>query len=138
MISGELEILILLRKFTFRQNHSSGFIEHRLDYIVIFNCLQEFVNNTDILFALSTDHSPLFISLLSDKSDENGNGFWKFNNSLVYVEKMKKKILKELIIQTNLWKTPKQNVNFKKEEFENSLMITQKTLLKKGKNRGLI
>ena len=91
-----------------------------------------------MLFALSTDHSPLFISLLSDKSDENGNGFWKFNNSLVYVEKMKKKILKELIIQTNLWKTPKQNVNFKKEEFENSLMITQKTLLKKGKNRGLI
>ena len=51
---------------------------------------------------------------------------------------MKKKILKELIIQTNLWKTPKQNINFKKEEFENSLMITQKTLLKKGKNRGLI
>ena len=124
--------------FTFRQNHSSGFIEHWLDYILILNCLQEFVNNTDILFAISTDHSPYFISLLSDKSDRNGNGFWKFNNSLVHVKKMKKKILKELIIQTNLWKTPKQSVNLKKKKFENSLMIIQKTLLKKGKNRGLI
>ena len=38
------------------------------------------------------------ISLLNNKSDKNGNGFWKFNNSLVYdvvyVEKMKKIITK--------------------------------------------
>ena len=44
----------------------------------------------------STNHSPLLISLLSDKSDKNGNGFWKCINSLVYdevyVEKMKKTI----------------------------------------------
>ena len=57
--------------------------------------LQEFINNTDILPALSTDHPPLLISLLCDKSDKNGNGFWKFNSSLVcdevYLEKMKKK-----------------------------------------------
>ena len=48
---------------------------------------------------------------------------------------MKKKILKELIIQTNLWKTPKQSVNLKKKKFENSLMIIQKTLLKKRKKQ---
>ena len=87
-----------IRKFTFRQNHSTGFIERRLDYIFISNCLQEFVNTTDILPALSTGHSPLLISLVNDKSDKNGNGFWKFNNSLVcdavYVEKMKKIITK--------------------------------------------
>ena len=82
--------------FTFRQNHSSGFIEHWLEYLLIFNCLQEFVNNTDILFAISTDHSPYFISLLSDKSDRNGNGFWKFYNSLVHVEKMKKKNIERI------------------------------------------
>ena len=80
--------------FTFRQNHSTGFIERRLDYIFISNCLQEFVINTDILLVLSTDHSPLLISHFSDKSDKNGNEFWKFDNSLVYhevyVEKMKK------------------------------------------------
>ena len=35
---------------------------------------------------LSSDHSPLLISLLSDKSGKNSNGFWKLNNSLVYHE----------------------------------------------------
>ena len=47
------------------------------------------------MHALSTDHSPLLISLLNGKPDKNGNDFCKFNNSLVndvvYVEKMKKK-----------------------------------------------
>ena len=32
------------QNFTFRQNHSTGFIECRLDYIFVSNCLQEFVN----------------------------------------------------------------------------------------------
>ena len=82
------------RNFTFNQNHSTRFIERRLDCIFISSCLQEFVNNTDIVPVLSTDHSPLLIP--SDKSDKNGNGFWKCINSLVYdevyVEKMKKTI----------------------------------------------
>ena len=51
-----------------------------------------------MLPALSTDYSPLLISVLSDNSDKNSNGFWKFNNSLVYdevyVEKMKKIVTK--------------------------------------------
>ena len=41
------------QNFTFRQNHSTGFIERQLDYIFISNCLQEFVNYTDVLPALS-------------------------------------------------------------------------------------
>ena len=67
------------RHFEFRQNYSTGFIEHRLVRIFIWNYLQEFVNNTDILPAMSTVHSPLLISLLNDKSYKNGNCFWKFN-----------------------------------------------------------
>ena len=86
------------QNFAFRWNHSARFIECQLDYICISNCLQEFVNNTDILPALSTDYSPLLISFLSDKSDKNGNSFWKINNSFVYdevsVEKKKKIITK--------------------------------------------
>ena len=42
------------QNFTFRNNNSSGFIEHRLD----FNSHQEFVNYTDILPTISTDHPP--------------------------------------------------------------------------------
>ena len=61
--------------FIFRQNHSTGFIERQLGSIFIPNCLEEFVNNADILSALSTDHSPLLISFLNDKSKKNGNCF---------------------------------------------------------------
>ena len=82
------------QNFTFRQNHSIGFIERRLDYIFISNSLQEFVNYTDILLAVSTDHSPVLISLSIDNSDNNERGFWKYNSPLVYdefyVENMKK------------------------------------------------
>ena len=73
------------------------------------------------MHALSTDHSPLLISLLNGKPDKNDNDFCKFNNSLVndvvYVEKMKnkkKKRREKSIIQTNLWKPLKQYGNFKK------------------------
>ena len=86
------------QNFTFRQNHSTGFIERRLDYIFVSNCLQEFVNYTDVLPAISTDHSPVLISLSNDNSDNNGRGLWKYNSSLVhdefYVENMKKPITK--------------------------------------------
>ena len=36
------------QNFTFRQNHSTGFTERQLDYIFVSNCLQEFVNYTDV------------------------------------------------------------------------------------------
>ena len=52
-IKGSLDISHIQRirnlksqGFTFRQNHSTGFIERRLDQIFSCNCLQEFVNNT--------------------------------------------------------------------------------------------
>ena len=43
------------------------------------------------MHALSTDHSPLLISLLNGKPDKNGNDFCKFNNSFLFVFKIKKK-----------------------------------------------
>ena len=44
-----------------------------------------------------------------------------------------KKLLQKLIIQTNFWKTHKQNANFQNTKIENSLLITQNPLLKKEK-----
>ena len=86
------------QNFTLRHNNSTGFIERRLDYIFISNCLQKFVNYTDVLPAISTDHSPVLISLSNDDSDNNGRGLWKYNSSSVYdefyVEDMKKLITK--------------------------------------------
>ena len=69
--------------FTFRQKYCTGFIQRRLDYIFISNSLQEFVNDTSILTSLSTDHSPVHLSLLKENKHTKGNGFWKFNNSLI-------------------------------------------------------
>ena len=86
------------QNFTFRQNHSTGFIERQLDYYFVSNCLQEFVNYTDVLPAISTDHSPVLISLSNGNSDNNGRGLRKYNSSLVYdefyVENVKKLITK--------------------------------------------
>ena len=86
----------------------------------ILNHLQDFVNSTDILPALSTDHSLLLFSILNDKSDKNGNGFWKFNNDLVYgavyVENMKK-------IITKINNSNEVNRNFQNTKFENPLLL---------------
>ena len=73
------------QNFTFRQNQSTGFIERRLDYIFVSNCLQEFVNY-NVLPAISTDHSPVLTSFSNDNSDNNARGLWKYNSSLVYDE----------------------------------------------------
>ena len=60
-----------------------------------------------VIPTLSTDHSPLLITLLNDKFNKSGNGFWTFNNSLVYdAVYVEKRSLQKSIIQTNLLKTP--------------------------------
>ena len=48
---------------TLRQPHAIGFIQTKLDYCPVSNNLQESINTTDILTALSTDHLPIFSSL---------------------------------------------------------------------------
>ena len=64
-----------LRRFTFRQNHVSGFIEQRLDFFLIFNILQESVIKTDILGSFCTDHSPILFSLQLKDMPTRGKGF---------------------------------------------------------------
>ena len=51
------------KRFTFRQNHISGYIQRRFDYFFVSNKLQESINNTDILASLLTDHSPISFTL---------------------------------------------------------------------------
>ena len=55
-----------VKQFTFTQQHSSGFIQRRLDYFFILNGLQEFASTADILAPISTDHSQ-FSSLFHRK-----------------------------------------------------------------------
>ena len=55
----------------------------QVDYIFISNSLQEFVNDPRILTSLSTDHSPVRLFLFKVHKHTKGNGFWKFNSSLI-------------------------------------------------------
>ena len=41
------------KRFTFRQNHISGYIQERFDYFFVSNKLKESIKNTDILTSLS-------------------------------------------------------------------------------------
>ena len=69
--------------YTFRQNHSSGFINRRLDYIFISNKLQKFFNGADIIPAFKTNHSSVLVTIFSYTFFKPGPGLWKFNNSLI-------------------------------------------------------
>lgn len=71
------------RRFTFRQQHVTGFLQRRLDFLFISNSLQTLAKNVKIETAIMTDHSPL-ISSFKSLSDDNKRGanFWKFNASL--------------------------------------------------------
>ena len=51
------------KRFTFRQRHSTGFIQRRLDYFFISNFIQESTKTIDTLVAFSTDHSSITFSL---------------------------------------------------------------------------
>ena len=46
--------------------------------------MQESIEKTDILTALSTDHSPILFSLSKNTGISRGKGLWKFNSSLCH------------------------------------------------------
>lgn len=88
------------KRYTFRQNHYSGFIQRRLDFFFISNSLQEQVSCTDVTNAFCTDHSPILFTLGEIHQSPRGRGLWKFNNSLIsneeYLARMKKHITSTL------------------------------------------
>ena len=68
---------------TFRQNHSFGIINSRLDYIFISNKLQEFSNDTSIIPAFKTDHSSVLVTISNYNFFKLGPDLSKFNSSLI-------------------------------------------------------
>ena len=62
------------KRYTFRQNHSSGFIQRRLDYFFVSNVLQERVKKPDILASFATDHSLILFSLNQMSEVSPGKG----------------------------------------------------------------
>ena len=65
------------KRFTFRQKRLSGFLQR--------NTLQKSLKDTE-RSPLSSDHSPIFCSLVSTEPASKRKGLWKFNNSLLLNE----------------------------------------------------
>ena len=63
------------KQYTFRQKHVSGFLQRRVDYFFISNNIQEFILETDIIPATSSDHSPILISFSKEKKIAKVPGF---------------------------------------------------------------
>ena len=76
MIFGEFATLKTKRS-TFRQHHSTGFIQRRLDYIFISISFQKSTKNTDTLAAFSTDYSLITFSICHLKEFPRGKGLCK-------------------------------------------------------------
>ena len=94
-----------VKRFTFRQNHVSGFIEWRLDFFYFLTYYKESIIKTDVPASFCTDKSPIIFSVQLKDMPTRGKGFWKFNNSLTsnaeYEEKMKNQIFKTLRLENN-------------------------------------
>ena len=80
-----------LKRYTFRKNHFSGFIQRRLNYIFISNKIQEFFKKVSILSSFCSDHSPNSSILESSSQIHLGQSFWKFNSSLNPTETVHKR-----------------------------------------------
>ena len=78
-----------MKRSTFRRQDCSDFIQRRLDYFFISNGLQESILNTEVLLALLSDNSPVFISYNEMKNIPIETGFWKFISSLLNNETFK-------------------------------------------------
>ena len=55
----------------------------RLDYWLVSNNLQDFVNSTEITPAIKTDHAAIEITLTDSYQNAEGPGLWKMNVSLL-------------------------------------------------------
>ena len=99
------------------------------------NSLQESTKNVDILAALLSDHSPVFLNLTKCENIHKGNGFWKFNNSLLFHEEFKI-MLKDHISNTIMFLETETSLNFRskweflKYEIRKFSMKYSKTLKK--------
>lgn len=68
----------------------------RLDYWLISNSLQDLIKDVNIIAAIRSDHSAIFLHLQEIEECQRGPGFWKMNTSLLtdenFVQKMKEKL----------------------------------------------
>ena len=103
---GELEIQ---RKNASYFDKNIAQVFYKEDYSFISNTLQESIKDTEILPALSSDHSPILFSLVSTEPASEGKRLWKFNNSLLLNEEFVTKIRN--CIYLKIYQINHENIN---------------------------
>ena len=74
------------KRFTFRQKHRAQvFYKEDLGYSFVSNVLQESIKDTEILPVLSSDHSPIFFSIVSTEPASKGNTSLLLNEEFVTI-----------------------------------------------------
>ena len=104
------------KRYTFRKNHFSGYIQRHLDYIFVFNTPQELLQQTSILSSFCSNHSRILVLYNKLTKISLGENFWKFNSSLVQDKTCLLK-LKEQIkhVKTSFHSNFEKNEHFKWE-----------------------
>ena len=86
----------ILKRYTFRKNHFSGFIQSGYIIFLSQTTYKKILEDTNILPSFCSDHSPLFVNYQTSNDFHLGKHFWKFNSSLrkdeEYVKQMKQHI----------------------------------------------
>ena len=107
------------KSFTWSQR--SPLIFCRLDYWLISNNLHDWVKATNIIPAIRTDHSAIYLEFGNVDKEAKGPGFWKMNTSILkdeeYIDDLTKMLpvciaegRKELSNHRNIWDWIKYNI----------------------------
>ena len=67
------------RQYTWRQR--KPFVQRRLDFWLVSDCLQDVVEYTDIIPSIKSDHSAITLHIKSNESHARGPSHWCFNSS---------------------------------------------------------
>ena len=59
------------------------FKQHRLDYFLISDQLQDQIDQVDIIPSIQSDHSTLKLKVCRTKRSSKGPSYWKLNNSIL-------------------------------------------------------
>jgi len=74
---------------------------------LISDSLSDYVEETDILPGIKSDHSPITLHLATIKNQNKGKGLWKLNNSFLNEDQY----IKALIENLQVWQTDCNNLN---------------------------
>ena len=106
---------------SFNRSKRSPPIFCRLDYWLISNNLHDWVKATNIIPAIRTDHSAIYLEFGNVDKEAKGPWFWKMNNSILedaeYITDLTKMVpiwitvgRKELSDHRNIWDWIKYNI----------------------------